>query len=159
MNRPTNRVFYSFFILLCALILSCQNSSENKKNKPESNITNSDNKVTADQSGNEQPGKALYKKYCLTCHQANGSGVTGIFPPLGQGSWVGKNPTELINMIVKGLSGEIEVNGETYKNSMPPQNKITDEELAEVLTYVRSNFGNHFKPIAPDRIKKARTAQ
>ena len=144
------------------MFLSCRNSSENKKTtrvKPESNSTDSNITLRTDHSVNEQGGKALYKKYCLTCHQSNGSGVPGIYPPLGQGSWVGKNPNDLISIILKGLSGEIEVNGERYKNSMPLQNKITDEELAKVLTYIRSNFGNNFEPVTPDRVKKARSTQ
>ena len=79
-----------------------------------------------------------------------------MFPPLSQGSWIGKSPDELIPLILKGLNGEIEVNGERYKNTMPPQIKITDQELALVLTYVRSNFGNHFEPVTSDRVKKVR---
>ena len=79
-----------------------------------------------------------------------------MIPPLTQGSWISKSPDELIPLILKGLKGEIEVNGESYKSAMPPQTKITDQELALVLTYVRSNFGNHFEPVTPDRVKKVK---
>jgi len=79
-----------------------------------------------------------------------------MFPPLGPGSWTGKNPTDLIALILKGLNGEIEVDGERYKNNMPPQLNITDQELADVLTFVRTNFGNNFEPVTAEMVKKVR---
>jgi len=79
-----------------------------------------------------------------------------MFPPLGSGSWISKSPDELITLILKGLNGDIEVNGESNKNAIPPQTKITDQELAWILSYVRSNIGNHFGPVTQDKIKKVR---
>jgi mono/diheme cytochrome c family protein len=152
MKNTTRMLLYPFIILLSVILFSCNNSSVTKKASP----ADTSHSLTVVPTGKEQPGKALYKKYCLTCHQANGSGVPGMFPPLSQGSWIGKSPDELIPLILKGLKGEIEVSGESYKNAMPPQIKITDQELAWVLTYVRSNFGNHFKPVIPDTVKKVR---
>ena len=155
MNNTDKILLYTFIILLSVILFSCNNSSVTKKASP----AETTNTLSAVPLVKDQPGKALYKKYCLTCHQANGSGVPGMFPPLSQGSWIGKSPDELIPIILKGLNGEIEVNGESYKNAMPPQTKITDEELALVLTYVRSNFGNHFEPVTPDRIKKVKAGK
>ena len=143
MKIRKNRLFVPALILITGLVFSSYISTE-KTTAPSA------------KSETEQPGKAVYKKYCLTCHQSNGSGVPGMYPPLSKGSWVGKNPNELIAIILKGLKGEIEVKGETYKNAMPPQTKITDRELANVLTYIRTNFGNNFTPITPDMVKKVR---
>jgi len=110
-----------------------------------------------EQSGKQISGKAVYVKYCLTCHQSNGSGVPGMHPPLGMGSWVGKDPKDLINILMEGLSGKIEVNDEVYKDNMPSQSKLTDEEMAGVLTYIRSNFGNNFKPVTPEMVRNLRS--
>ena len=107
----------------------------------------------------EHPGKAAYTKYCLVCHQANGSGVPGMFPPLGKGSWAGRDPKELVLIITKGLSGKIEVNGQTYKSAMPPQAYLTDKEIADILTYIRSDFGNSFKPVDVEFVKKVRSGK
>ena len=153
MKNTTKIILFTFITLLSVILFSCNNSSVTKKTSP----AETSNSMTAVSSGKDQPGKAIYKKYCLTCHQANGSGVPGMFPPLRSGSWVSKSPEELIPLILKGLKGKIEVNGESYKSAMPPQTKITDQELALVLTFVRSNFGNHFDSVTPDMVKKIRT--
>ena len=141
-----------FLILFCGIVFSNGKSSENKKSGIYK-ITKSQLSVP---SAKEQPGEKTYNKYCLTCHQSNGTGVPGMIPPLGPGSWVDKNPTDLIALVLKGLNGEIEVDDEIYKNTMPPQLKITDQELADVLTYVRSNFGNKYSPVTTDMVKKVR---
>ena len=80
-----------------------------------------------------------------------------MIPPLGPGSWAGKNPTELITLILKGLNGEIEVNDEIYKSTMPPQLKMTDQEMADVLTYVRTSFGNKFNPVTAEMVNTVRS--
>ena len=142
-------------ILFCGIVFSNNRSSENKK----SGISKTTKNQLSVPSSYEQPGKEIYNKYCLTCHQLNGTGVPGMIPPLGTGSWAGKNPTDLITLVLKGLNGEIEINDEIYRNTMPPQLIITDQELADVLTYVRTNFGNNFKPVTTDMVKKVRATQ
>jgi mono/diheme cytochrome c family protein len=109
-----------------------------------------------EQSEKQLSGRAVYEKYCLTCHQSNGSGVPGMHPPLGPGSWVGKEPKDLIKILMEGLSGKIEVNDEVYKDNMPSQSKLTDDEIVEVLTYIRSNFGNNYKSVTPEMVKSVR---
>jgi len=61
--------------------------------------------------------------------------------------------------MMKGLSGKIEVNDEVYKNFMPSQAKLIDEELADVLTYVRSSFGNNFGPVSAEMVSKIRSGR
>jgi len=141
-----------FLILFNGIVLS-QSKSSNNKSSGTTVMTKGQLSVPL---STEQSGKEIYKKYCLTCHQSNGTGVPGMFPPLGPGSWTGKNPTDLIALILKGLNGEIEVDGERYKNNMPPQLNITDQELADVLTFVRTNFGNNFEPVTAEMVKKVR---
>lgn len=149
-------------VLIGVSFLSCQNASENKKVDPvsaEKLATEISKSLPSAPAGKEHPGKAVYSQYCLTCHQADGTGVPNMHPPLTPGSWVGKDPYELIAIMMKGLSGKIEVNGEVYKNFMPSHAQLTDEQLADVLSYVRSSFGNNFEPVTPEMVKKVRSGR
>ncbi len=151
-----------FCVLLFGLVVSCNNTSEKKKTAAVSteNIASEINKtLPAEAPKVEHPGKAVYTQYCLTCHQSDGSGVPGMHPPLGPGSWAGKDPKELIAIMMKGLSGKVEVDGEIYNNFMPSHAKLTDEEMANVLSYVRSSFGNNFEPVTPEMVKKIRSGK
>ena len=93
-------------------------------------------------------GVKVYGQYCVACHQADGKGVPGAFPPLVQTEWVTGDNTRLISVVLNGLQGEITVNGETYNNVMTPHNFLSDEEVAGVLTYVRQSFGNDSETIS-----------
>jgi len=151
-----------YCVLIGVVLISCQNASENKKVapvSPEKLATEISKDLPSAPVGKEHPGKAVYTQYCLTCHQSDGSGVPGMHPPLSTGSWVGKDSKELIAIMMKGLSGKIEVNGEVYKNFMPSHAQLTDEQLADVLSYVRSSFGNNFEPVTPEMVKKVRSGR
>ena len=160
MNRIVNLLIFS--ILLVILLVSCQNASQKEKVESVSiaQLTTKNNAIIPHQPPvKDLPGKAVYLKNCLTCHQIDGSGVPNMHPPLGPGSWVSKDPKELIAIMMKGLSGKIEVNDEVYKNFMPSQAKLIDEELADVLTYVRSSFGNNFGPVSAEMVSKIRNGR
>lgn len=147
---------------LAFLASSCQSSSENKKDEtvsPAQQTEEMKSEVQAPATEAAHPGKAVYDKYCLVCHQSDGSGVPGMHPPLGPGSWVGNAPEELVAIMMKGLSGKVEVNGEVYNGFMPSQAQLTDEEIADVLTYIRSSFGNNFEPIDAKLVKKVRSGR
>ena len=149
-------------VLIGVLFLSCQNASENKKVDPvsaEKLATEISKSLPSAPAGKEHPGKAVYIKYCQTCHQMDGAGISNMHPPLTPGSWVGKDSKELIAIMMKGLSGKIEVNGEVYKNFMPSHAQLTDEQLADVLSYVRSSFGNNFEPVTAEMVKKVRSGR
>lgn len=106
--------------------------------------------------GSVEAGKIAYESYCLACHQADGSGVQGLNPPLIKTKWTLGDKNELIKVVLKGLDTEIEVDGETYHNLMPPMSHLTDQEIADVLTYVRSSFGNKATAVNPADVKKVR---
>jgi len=151
-----------YCVLIGILFLSCQNASENKKVTPVSTeklATEISKSLPPAAARKEHPGKAVYNQYCLTCHQADGTGVQNMHPPLTPGSWVGNDPNELIAIMMKGLSGKIEVNGEVYKNFMPSHAQLTDEQLADVLSYIRSSFGNNFESVTPEMVKKVRSGR
>ena len=88
-------------------------------------------------------GKALYEKNCSSCHQASGEGLPGTFPPLAKNAFVTGDVTKLATVVVKGMNGKSEVNGKTYNGTMPAwHGQLTNEEIAAVLTYIRSSWGN-----------------
>lgn len=102
-------------------------------------------------------GKELYAKHCLTCHQADGSGVPGMFPPLIKTDKVLGPADTLINILICGLKGPIEVAGQAYEQEMPGVAYLTNEEIAAILTYVRSSFGNDKPPVKPEDVAKVRS--
>ncbi|GAB4048060.1 c-type cytochrome [Spirosoma litoris] len=101
------------------------------------------------------PGQVIYEQNCLTCHQTNGSGVPNLNPPLRGTDWVLGDKTRLINVLLKGLQGQ-EIEGDMYDNAMPAHDFLTDVQIADVLTYIRSSFGNKADAITADEVKTAR---
>lgn len=101
-------------------------------------------------------GQGIYIQYCLTCHQEDGSGVPNMTPPLRKSDWVVGDKTKLINVVLNGLQGEIEVNGDTYFGIMASHSFLNDKQIAGVLTYIRSNFDNKAEAIKPEEVKALR---
>ena len=103
-------------------------------------------------------GKMLYEQSCLACHQADGGGVPGLAPPLVKGVFVNGDKTRLINILLNGLEG-VEIKGETYVSPMPAFNYLSDEDIASVLTFVRSNFSNKAVAVTKEEVARARSAK
>jgi len=98
----------------------------------------------------------LYNTFCSPCHQQDGRGAPGRFPPLAASEWVLGDKEPLINIVLYGMSGTIEVNGETYNAPMPAYNFLSDEELALILTYIRQHFGNSVSEVNEEDIRSGR---
>ena len=91
----------------------------------------------------EVRGDVVYAAVCQTCHQATGLGVAGQYPPLVGSEWLLQDPETPIRIVLRGLEGEITVKGTIYNNKMPAfHDKLSDEEIAAVLTHVRSSWGD-----------------
>ena len=101
-------------------------------------------------------GKILFKEICATCHQADGSGVPRLNPPLIKTAYVLGDKTKLIKVLLLGLNEDVEIDGEYYSNPMPPQATLKDEEIADVLTFVRNSFGNKAAAITATQVKAVR---
>ena len=104
-------------------------------------------------------GKKAYASACVTCHQATGLGVPGTYPPLAGSEWAQGNEERVIRIVLHGLSGPIEVHGHTFNGAMPAFGKVVgggynwnEEKLAQVLTYVRQEWGNKAAPITKDKV-------
>ncbi len=113
------------------------------------------NQGGADKASIER-GKKVYETYCLACHQADGSGVPGLNPPLTKTKWVLGDKKQLITIILKGMDEPIEVDGEEYNNVMASHAFLKDEDVADVLNYVRNNFGNKASGVTPAEVKAVR---
>jgi mono/diheme cytochrome c family protein len=99
-------------------------------------------------------GKAIYENTCSQCHQPNGRGLPGAFPPMSGNASLGKLDVA-ITTVKKGHSGPIHVEGEQYDESMPPIGaSLSNEQLAAVLTYVRNSWGNHFGGVTAAEVAK-----
>jgi len=103
-------------------------------------------------------GKQLFGAKCAACHQASGLGVAGVFPPLAGAEWVQGAEKVLISILLHGIQGEIEVKGAKYKGAMPPFGTLADAEIAGVLSYIRSDWGNQAPPIAAAAVATQREA-
>jgi len=102
-------------------------------------------------------GEKIFKKYCISCHMADGSGVPHMNPPLIQTKYVLGEKEDLIKIILNGI-GNVEIDGETYTNKMPPLKKILkDQQIADVLTYVRKSFGNKAPAVTVTEVKAVRS--
>ena len=107
------------------------------------------------------PGKQIYESLCLNCHQPNGVGLPGVYPPLTPNGWANASDVSIpIKILLHGLTGPITVDGKDYGITTPipmPPMGLDDGQTAEILTYVRGNFGNQASPVTPEQVKKVRT--
>lgn len=103
-------------------------------------------------------GEKLYRQRCVSCHQADGEGVAGQYPPLAGSEWVLEHEQRLKRILLHGLEGPIQVRGRTYNGAMPAFAQLKDEQIAAVLTYIRQAWGNDAGPISPEAIAATRQA-
>lgn len=101
-------------------------------------------------------GKVLYEKHCMVCHQKDGGGVMNLNPPLIRTPYVLGDKSRLITIILKGLNEPLEIEGDVYVNPMPALNFLSDQQVADVLSYVRNHFQNKAPVITAAEVKKVR---
>jgi mono/diheme cytochrome c family protein len=103
-------------------------------------------------------GAAVYARTCIACHQPTGKGLPPVFPSISETPIVVGNPELPIKFILQGLMGPITVGGTTFNSMMPPVAGVNDQDIADVLTYVRQSFGNKGNPVSADQVKAVRAA-
>lgn len=142
------------------IMLSCKNSTE----KSEQEIALEKDQGVAESTNirdhaTQEEGRAIYTENCVTCHQANGSGVPRLNPPLSQTEYVLGDKEQLISILLNGSAVGLKIKGQTYSNNMPAFDYLSDQQIADVLTYVRSNFGNDAAAITPSEVQAVREKQ
>jgi len=101
-------------------------------------------------------GAEVYNAICIACHQSNGMGVDGAFPPLAGSDYLMSDPTRAIGTIINGLQGPVTVNGVEFNGVMPPQPSLSDDDIANVLTYALNSWGNASKAVEPAEVAAVR---
>jgi nitrite reductase (NO-forming) len=93
-----------------------------------------------------EAGFRVYVRTCVTCHQPSGRGIPGSFPPLGGSDFLMADEDRAIRIVLGGLEGPVTVNGKPFAALMPSHACLSDDEIADVLTFVRNSWGNQAKP-------------
>ena len=132
------------FIVIAALFSSCGGGNTNNSNT----IATLDNSPYAG-------GRVIYQKTCITCHQADGKGTEGAFPPLAGSDYLLADKFRAIRQVLKGSSTKIVVNGVEYQGVMTPQS-LNDSDVAQVLNYVYHSFGNNGFMVSSKDVKTVR---
>lgn len=105
--------------------------------------------AVANNPASASDGAVVYITNCSSCHQANGQGVPGAFPPLAGNPVVTGNPVAVIAIVKHGIDGKVVVNGEAYSGIMPPwSGLISDDDIAAVVTYIRSSWHNRASAVS-----------
>lgn len=137
-------------ILSLAVVALALQSFKTVTNNPPVRKTNTVSTKEITSAGDN--GKVIYNKVCVACHQAEGQGIPNAFPPLAKSDFLNKDVNKAIKVVANGLSGEVTVNGKKYNSVMPNPN-LSDQEIADVLTYVYSSWGNSKKVVTPAMVK------
>ncbi len=151
----------SIFVLVFILLTGCgggQEQTQEQTDAPQS-MVQPEPEQEAEPLVTNVAGKEVYDQYCVVCHQASGEGVPNAFPPIVQTEYISGDTERLIGIVLNGLTGEIEVNGEVYNGVMVAHNFLSDAEVADVITYVRSNFGNEAPAVTAEQVAAVRNAQ
>lgn len=105
-----------------------------------------------------QAGAALYKGTCSTCHQDTGQGMANVFPPLAESDFLMADQRRAIEIVLNGRTGPITVNGAAYNSVMPPMSQLTDDEVANILTYAMNSWGNSGAVISKKQVAAVRAS-
>jgi nitrite reductase (NO-forming)/hydroxylamine reductase len=101
-------------------------------------------------------GEAVYNLACVACHQATGEGLPGAFPPLAKSDYLLSQPERAVGVVVRGLTGEVTVNNVKYNSVMPAMTQLSDQQVADVVTYVLNSWGNKGGVISVERVAAER---
>ena len=101
-------------------------------------------------------GRVLYNGTCSVCHQQNGEGLAGVFPPLAESDYLMADSRRAIEIVLNGLSGPVTVNGAPFNSVMPPMSQLNDDEIANILTFALNSWGNEDGEIGPADVAAVR---
>jgi mono/diheme cytochrome c family protein len=108
-------------------------------------------------SGSDGPGASVFNAKCAVCHQMTGKGIPGVYPPLAGSEMATGNPERPVRIVLHGFNGPIVRNGASFNGVMQPwQNDLSDQQIADVLSYVRSSWGNSAPAVDAAAVKKIR---
>jgi len=103
-------------------------------------------------------GRVLYNGTCSVCHQQNGEGLEGVFPPLANSDYLMADTRRSIEVVLNGLVGPVTVNGSPFNSVMPPMSQLNDDEIANILTFTLNNWGNEGDTVSSGEVAEIREA-
>ena len=130
----------SLFFVLCLCCWSFFSSAQKQKFDLEASITR---------------GKEVYIAQCMSCHLEQGEGIEDVYPPLAKSDYLMADKKRSIDNVLHGLSGEIKVNGKSYNMEMTPFD-LPDQDVSDVLNYIRNSWGNKGEPVTPEDVGASR---
>ena len=142
-------------LMLSTAYLFGQSKTATQKSNTKSKTSSTAN-ASANLKASMDRGKVVYVATCQTCHQVDGGGVPRMNPPLIKTKYVLGDKKELITILLKGKNDPIEIDDDEFHNPMPPQPTLSDQQIADVLTYVRNSFGNKASAVTPTEVKNVR---
>ena len=102
-------------------------------------------------------GRRVYNNTCITCHQTNGQGLAGVYPPLAGSDWAQGSEERIIRIVLHGLNGPLTVSGKEISSAMAPLGAVLkDDQIANALTYVRQEWGNNAPEVKPETVARIR---
>lgn len=107
------------------------------------------------QQASSSAGEKVYRNHCISCHQEDGSGVPSMYPPLKDDKRVLGDKQLLIEVLMKGMEGPV-LNKDQYMGAMASYKFLSDQKIADVLTYIRTSFGNEGSPVTPEEVAEVR---
>ena len=148
-------------VFALAVLMSCGSKKESDSDSTESSSQTAETSSSAAEKDpmENHPGKSLFRQHCGACHQMDGSGVPGMYPPLIETEQINGDVKWLVEIILNGLEGPITVKGKEYDNLMPQMSYLKDQEIADILTYVRGSFGNSSGEVTANQVAEIRANQ
>jgi mono/diheme cytochrome c family protein len=143
--------FIKFTAILLFLVIACNNLKAQVRHSLKSTKSHLALSIAN--------GKLVYTQNCASCHQVDGHGVQNMNPPLIQTSYVLGDKVKLITIVLNGFNEDVEINGNTYSNTMASHDFLKDQEIADVLTYIRHSFGNKASSISAVMVKSVRATK
>ena len=146
-----------FFAVIITIYLSSCNSSKKDDTSGSPEVLKSTQAQTVSEKKVDLPvymveGEKLYTQHCLTCHQSNGKGVSGLNPPIDNTEYVTGDKDRLLKIIIDGSNVGLVVKGSTYSNAMPAFGTLSDSEIANIASYIRKSFGNSAEAIMEEEV-------
>lgn len=140
---------------IAIILTSCGGGQTASTETPAESTTVEEKAETNNATLDLSKGESIFNAKCMVCHQENGQGVEGAFPPLAGSDYLLTDKKRAVKEVLEGKTGEVTVNGKTYNQVMPP-NVLTDEEAADVMNYILNSWGNNGGTLTVDDVKAVR---
>lgn len=153
-------ILFSILIFVCDLhLLANRGGFDNQVYQPYASVEQLQDEWPVDPVVESRRNGMKVYATCAACHMGNGLGQPNQFPPLAGSDWVmEEGPNRIIRLVLHGMSGPITVNGQSFNNQMPPWgDTFTDQQIADVITFIRSEWGNKASAVTPDQVAKVRS--